>query len=77
MSEYNEELIYSVVEVIALYMGEDPAAEPSMERKTVHCQIAMAFLSQACGNDDEKIRSLVDTLIDTPSKFLPPRPGKQ
>ena len=77
MSEYNEELIYRVIDVIAAHMGEDPAAQPSLARKTVHCQIAMAFLSQACGNDDDRIRSLVDTLIDRPSKFLPWRPLKQ
>jgi hypothetical protein len=73
----NRELLYRVLEFIADAMGESPSELPGLERRIVHVQLAMMFLNQACDDDDDKVRALVDEMLNAPSQIIRPAPRRQ
>jgi hypothetical protein len=61
-------ILAHVIELVASEMGEDPHRRPSDERRIIHCQIAMAFLFEATGEEPDKVIPLVEALLKVPHR---------
>lgn len=57
-------ILESVIDLIAKAFDEDPRKEPGFKRRAFHCQLAVAFLVEACRCDTTKVIPLVAQLLE-------------